>query len=334
MKPAFLLVFALAGAASAAGERARIVEVRPAHDAEHSSVEVIGDRPLSFTTMRLSAPPRVVVDVQDADVETRELEVGDGVVRRIASAAAGARTARVVIELAAEAEFEVHAEGERIAVRFARVGAAQGVADADTRASIPTVSLVGSKPAAGGAEEGKEPPAASDAGPAEEQVAAAPTTRKAREIAAARESARGANEVARKLDARKARSAQPAPPPAAPRPPPPAGRALAMAGSSPSITSIGFRPTDGGAVIVRSDRPLEASVSGEPGAVLLHLKEAGIPVANNRRALDTRFFDGAVQRVIPLPVAGGTDVRIEVRGRAEYQLEQSGSVLTVTFARP
>jgi hypothetical protein len=33
-----------------------------------------------------------------------------------------------------------------------------------------------------------------------------------------------------------------------------------------------------------------------------------------------------------MPVAGGTDVRIELREHAEYQLEQTGSVLTVTFS--
>jgi hypothetical protein len=68
--------------------------------------------------------------------------------------------------------------------------------------------------------------------------------------------------------------------------------------------------------------------------VLLHLPSTAIPVANNRRPLDTQFFAGAVQRVVPLPVEGGTDVRIELRERAEYQLAQSGSVLTVTFSAP
>ena len=113
------------------------------------------------------------------------------------------------------------------------------------------------------------------------------------------------------------------------------GRKLALAGSAQrSITGIGFRPINGGEVIVRSDHPLEYGVSGEGDAVLLHLPSAAIPLANNRRPLDTRFFDGPVQRVVPVAVAGGTDVRIELKGHAEYQLEQSGSVLTVTFSAP
>jgi hypothetical protein len=89
-----------------------------------------------------------------------------------------------------------------------------------------------------------------------------------------------------------------------------------------------------GEVIVRSDHPLEYGVSGEADAVLLHLPSAGIPVANNRRPLDTRFFNGPVQRVVPLAAADGTDLRIELRGHAEYQLAQSGTVLTVTFSQP
>ena len=101
-----------------------------------------------------------------------------------------------------------------------------------------------------------------------------------------------------------------------------------------SITGIGFRPIGGGEVIVHSDHPLEYGISGDGDAVLLHLPAAGIPLANNRRPLDTRFFGGPVQRVVPLEVAGGTDVRIELNAHAEYQLAQSGTVLTVTFSAP
>jgi hypothetical protein len=122
----------------------------------------------------------------------------------------------------------------------------------------------------------------------------------------------------------------PATPGAKPRATPSAKLALASA----HITGIGFRPVRGGEVIVRSDHPLEYGVSGDDRAILLHLRSARIPVANNRRPLDTRFFDGPVERVEPLAVAGGTDLRIVLRAPAEYQLEQTGSVLTVTFSTP
>jgi len=112
--------------------------------------------------------------------------------------------------------------------------------------------------------------------------------------------------------------------PAAPAQPAPGkGRA--------AITGIGFRPNAGGEVLVRSDRPLRYGVSSTEHAVLLHLPDAAIPVANNRRPLDTRFFGGTVQRVVPLQHSGGTDVRIELREPAEVHLNQNGSLLTLSF---
>jgi len=84
-------------------------------------------------------------------------------------------------------------------------------------------------------------------------------------------------------------------------------------------------------VILRSDRPLEYGVSSSDRAVLIHLPNAAIPVANNRRPLDTRVFGGTVQRVVPQQVKGGTEVRIELREPAEVHLNQTGSLLTVSF---
>ena len=116
-------------------------------------------------------------------------------------------------------------------------------------------------------------------------------------------------------------------PPATPKhavlPPPAKGHA--------AITGIGFRPQSGGEVIVRSDRPLRYGVSSLERAVLLHLPDAAIPLANNRRPLDTRVFGGTVQRIVPLQHSGGTEVRIELREPAEVHLNQSGSLLTLSF---
>jgi hypothetical protein len=112
----------------------------------------------------------------------------------------------------------------------------------------------------------------------------------------------------------------------------PARSRAAQAAPSRSITGIGFHPTAGGAVIVRSDKPLEYGVSGEENAVLIHLPHSAIARANDRRPLDTRVFGGAVRRVVPIPVSGGTDLRIELGAPADYRLEQSGPVLTISFS--
>ena len=112
---------ALAGAlvcAAHAQERGRLLGVTAGGDAGTSSVQLIGDRPLSFTTLKLQAPPRVVVDFADTDLSgaPEEVVVEDGTVRRVAAAAAGQRTARVVIELTADAEFDVRAHGSRVTI--------------------------------------------------------------------------------------------------------------------------------------------------------------------------------------------------------------------------
>ena len=389
---------------AAAEEQGRLVGVRARADAKASTVEIDGDRPLSFTTMKLLSPPRVVVDFADTDVaaEPRELEIEDGTLRRAAVAQAGSRTARVVIELAVDAEFDVRAEGNRVEVRVPRPGAVAeaephgegaGDAEAEKVASLPKVSLVGSKPAqppedgrtdrqrtaAEKAEALKKTLAEQRKREAEEKAARKLALKNGRKVgpraaskpppepaaqvdravpqsspdpaakverAVAEPSPEGAAKLERapqvtpptpaaKLETPQPETA-PAPPPAVAEKPPeqaparPKTRA-AMAGER-HITGIGFRPIQGGEVIVRSDHPLEYGVSDDAGAVLLHLPSAAIPLPNNRRPLDTRFFHGAVERVIPMPVPGGTDVRIELRQHAEYQLAQNGSVLTVTFA--
>lgn len=481
----FLSLIALAALAQ---ERGRLVGLRAGGDAGASSIELIGDRPLSFTTLKLPSPPRVVVDFADTEVaaDPRVLTVEDGTVKRVVAAAAGQRTARVVIELAAEAEFDVRAHGNGVEVRVPRVrplvasaeqprseaapgeiaradtspaangsaavarpageagaaangasseGATRGVssqaaeaaaggapsqtgdapvqagedapaptsagagngavarnggaasgapaqtAEASNGASaqaareagepreaassdkpaLPTVALVPAHPpheptaaekakaerdrvaaekaarlskAAAAKQAAAEKAARAKQAAAEKAArakqAAAEKAARARQAAAekaerarlakAEKAARAKRLAAERADARLARTAR--------------GRKpvqLAMAARH-FITGIGFRPINGGEVIVRSDHPLEYGVSGEGDAVLLHLPAAAIPLENNRRPLDTRFFGGPVQRIVPVPVADGTDVRIELSGHAEYQLAQSGTVLTVTFS--
>jgi len=332
----------LVTAAIAQEPRGRILELKAGGDAQASAVEIVGDRPLSFTTLKLAGPPRVVVDFADTELVApeRELSIDDGTVKRAAAATAGARTARVVIELAAEAEFDVRAVGNSVEVRVPRpaplVAQAepapqpqaapaappqpeqktepQPETEAQVRASLPKVALVGSRPAANVPPPPAAPLAAAPADVARKPERAAPAKKASddRRLAAA--------EAHKSKPERKARAPQ---------------RKVAMAAEPKprhSITGIGFRPQNGGEVIVRSDHPLEYGVSGEGNAVLLHLPGAGIPLPNNRRPLDTQFFGGPVQRIVPVAVAGGTDVRIEVKGHTDYQLQQSGSVLTVTFS--
>jgi hypothetical protein len=306
---------ALLSAAAAAGET-RLVDVRAVPGTDATIVQLDADVPPSFTTLKLAAPPRVVVDLAETSVAgaPRQQEVADGTVRRIAVADAGAHTARVVIELVADAEFDVRASRSRIEVRIPRPVA---VARAD-----PPPPPVATTPPPVAAAESTDPAPEPAVAPR-----ATPPPADTTEIPELRE--RAALPTVALVGAK---------PPEEPRPPEPA-RAPSTARPARSfvsranaaITGIGFRPMSGGEVIVRSDRELQYEVSSAETSVLIHLRNARIPLQNNRRPLDTRFFDGPVERVVPLQVPGGTDVRIDLRQRAEMHLSQSGAVLTVSF---
>ena len=105
----------LATAAAGAGG-GKLLSVRPVGTPDATLVQLEADQPLSFTTLKLAGPPRVVVDLAETEVggAASEQEVADGAVRRIAVAAAGAHTARIVIELTADVDFDVRASGARI----------------------------------------------------------------------------------------------------------------------------------------------------------------------------------------------------------------------------
>src|SRR5262249_10348962 len=101
----------------------------------------------------------------EVTAQARELAIEDGTLRRAAIAQAGERTARVVIELAADAEFDVRTDGNDVEVRVPRpspvatsekqpaepqapLPAVQSDAEAEKVVSLPQVALVGS-PAVG-----------------------------------------------------------------------------------------------------------------------------------------------------------------------------------------
>ena len=86
-------------------------------------------------------------------------------------------------------------------------------------------------------------------------------------------------------------------------------------------------------MLVHSDRPLDYAVTGGGQVVVVHLRGAGIPLPTNRLPLDTRFFDTPVVRVIPEPVKGGVDLRIELRSQARYELQQASGLITIAFQR-
>jgi len=304
----------LATAAAGAGG-GKLLSVRPVGAPDATVVQLEADQPLSFTTLKLAGPPRVIIDLAETEVggAAPQQEVGDGTVRRIAVAAAGAHTARVVIELMEDAEFDVRAVGRRIEVRIPTTTIATTTATA-----TPTATTTATATATPTVTAAATPTAITT-------TTAIPTPRATATAASASSSA--TPEIA---EVRERAGLPTVSLVGSQRSEVPTAREVRKAGHV-SITGIGFRPQEGGEVILRSDRPLEYGVSSSDRAVLIHLPNAAIPVANNRRPLDTRFFGRTVQRVVPQQVKGGTDVRIELREPAEVHLNQTGSLLTVSF---
>ena len=417
------LVFLLALQGFAA-PRGKLVAVRAGGDEATAVVELVGDRPLSFTTLRLSRPPRVVVDFADTELSgvPSELRVLDGTVRVVGATQASARTARVVIELMGEAEFEVRAQGTTLEVRMQRL--APLLAAAARPEPEPPPMLLAQRdlqqapaqappvqPTSAPPESEQAAPPASD--PIEAALAPAPTLERSNQPAPAKLPTPGPDRTEPQPTAPPPAQAAPAPFGAAPsataaapplaaakpasplatRPEPSDAErraslpTVALLGSSPhraaapepqstepsraedrapgrtepasstpparnpapapqrrlkgahpepgfSITGIGFRQIGAGVVVLRSDRPLEYSVSEEPLAVVVHLPAARIPMANNRLPLDTSIFGGPVGRLSPVQTLAGVDLRIELREHAGYHLEQSGPLLTLTFETP
>jgi len=81
------------------------------------------------------------------------------------------------------------------------------------------------------------------------------------------------------------------------------------------LRESGSGPMQGEKCWLRSDRPLRYGVSSTERAVLLHLPDAAIPVANNRRPLDTRFFGAPCSEWVPT-AASGRDRRADRAARA------------------
>lgn len=341
------LLAAAAGAQAAhVPPRARLVAVRVGGDAEAARVEIASDRPVSFTTLRLQAPPRVVVDFADAELSgvPAEQEVEDGTIRRVGAAAAGARTARVIVELAFDAEFDVQARADVVEVRVARrpppPPALAAAPSESPREAAPATAAAAPDAAPIAAAEPAAAPDLAEARRDEQARAALPTVAlagpgSAKELSGVPDPTPAPPPAPPPAPAAERTAATPPPPPAAPT----AERAADPASARPRaagrahIRAIGFRPQGAGAVVVRADGPLEVGVERSESALLLHFASASIPLANSRRPLETAVFGGPVQRIVPLPGRGGTDVRIELSENAAYALQQDGGVVTVTFNR-
>ncbi len=101
-----------------------------------------------------------------------------------------------------------------------------------------------------------------------------------------------------------------------------------------TMTFVGFqRASSGSRVYVRTSGPVSYSVQEDGDKrVVLELENTRIALRNNRRPLDTSFFDSAVAMVAPASVGKGTvRVEIKLKGHASFQAKQDGNEVSVEF---
>jgi hypothetical protein len=105
---------------------------------------------------------------------------------------------------------------------------------------------------------------------------------------------------------------------------------------SPAVLGqIGFHASEGGPeVIIHTSNPVTYAVREASALRLfLELDRTGITVANNRRALETRFFGTIVTRIVPHEDRAQQHVSIEIdlASPAPYDIQADGATLRVRF---
>ena len=112
-----------------------------------------------------------------------------------------------------------------------------------------------------------------------------------------------------------------------------------MAGELKDLEWIGFQQfKEASRVFVRTTEPVQYKIdTSRPGLVVLLLENTGISRRNNRRHLDTRFFDSPVGFIKPRIIEGASPtIRIEItmRQQAPYKEVQQDNFLAIDFQRP
>lgn len=105
------------------------------------------------------------------------------------------------------------------------------------------------------------------------------------------------------------------------------------------MTWLGFQQTaEASRVFIKTNEPVRYRVVEEgDDLVVLELENTRIPLRNNRRFLDTHFFNTAVTMVTPREIEGvSRNVRVEIqlRHKVPYSATQEDNVVYLRFERP
>jgi hypothetical protein len=119
------------------------------------------------------------------------------------------------------------------------------------------------------------------------------------------------------------------------------GKALAQAeGPAPQrqMTYIGFRNSDKDSVVfarLNAEAKYEVKKEGE-NLIVLEIRNATIPLRNNKNHLDTTFFDSPVKMITPTEIEDATPtirIIIEMKEMVPYEAKVQGRDIVVTFKK-
>jgi hypothetical protein len=105
------------------------------------------------------------------------------------------------------------------------------------------------------------------------------------------------------------------------------------------MTWMGFQQTmESSRVFIKTNAPVRFHVTEEgDDLVVLELENTRIPLRNNRRFLDTHFFDTAITMITPREIEGASrNVRIEIqiKSKVPYTSGQDDNMVYLDFQRP
>ncbi len=137
----------------------------------------------------------------------------------------------------------------------------------------------------------------------------------------------------------------PPPPPTQPKPAPREERVIQpearveVTSAMKDMTWLGFQQTaEASRVFIKTNEPVRYRVVEEgDDLVVLELENTRIPLRNNRRFLDTHFFNTAVTMITPREIEGvSRNVRVEIqlRHKVPYSATQEDNVVYLRFERP
>jgi hypothetical protein len=111
-----------------------------------------------------------------------------------------------------------------------------------------------------------------------------------------------------------------------------------LSGEIKDLNWLGFQQLkEASRVFVRTTEPVRFSIdNSQENLIVVVLENTRIPLRNNRRPLDTQFFNSPVRLVAPKVIEGPSpSVRIEIylRDKVPFTHNQADNVLSIFFQR-